>query len=137
MAFQSYAFQIGAFQYNTSAAPAPVPGQNSGGWFDRPYKGSRREQLETAKRAVEQLPQKIKTSIKKIARSDKKKYEREAALLSEINHIDSAFQLVYLDYLERLHADWVEREIARLFYEKQMALRARQNEEALILLLLL
>ena len=129
--FQTYAFQNYAFQ---TVDEIVVP--NSGGW-DRPYKGSRREQLETAKRAVEQLPQKIKTSIKKIARSDKKKDEREAALLAEIDHIDSAFQLVYLDYLERLHSDWLDREIARLLFEKQMALQMRQNEEALILLLLI
>ena len=137
MAFQSYAFQIGAFQYNTSGSVTPTPEHNTGGYFyDRPYRGSRREELENAKKAVNNLPHRLKQSIKRISKQDILKDEREAALLAEIDHIDHAFQLVYLGYLEQLHADWVEREIARLMLESKMAMALRQNEEALALLML-
>lgn len=142
MAFQSYAFQIGAFQYNTTGGSSTPTQHNTAGypprkkhdyWPDQPW----RHETEATKYAVENLPHKIKQAIKTIAKKDIKKNEREAALLAEIEHIDSAFQLLYLNYLELLHADWIERELARLFAEKQMALQIRQNEEALIFLLLL
>lgn len=138
MSFQPYAFQNYAFQtVESGGIPAPIPEHNSGGYFyDRPYKGSHREQLENAKKAVNNLPHKLQQSIKRISKQDILKDEREAALLAEIQHIDSAFQLVYLGYLEQLHADWVEREIARLMLERKMALALRQNEEALVLLML-
>jgi hypothetical protein len=136
MAFQAYAFQIGAFQYNTSGSVALVTSQPSGG-YTHWIPDTTRKRVKETQEAVNRLPNKIQKAIKRIAKQDILQDEREAALLLEIQHVDSAFQLVYLDYLERLHADWVEREIARLLYERKVALQIRQNEEALILLLLL
>ena len=138
MSFQPYAFQNYAFQtVDSGGTPVPVtPEHNTGGYFDRPYKNSYREQLETSRKAVERLPVKIRNTIKSLAKQDIGKDEREAALLAEIDHIDHSFQLVYLGYLEQLHANWVERELARLFLERKVAIQKRQNEEAIILLLL-
>jgi len=130
--FQPYAFQNYAFQ----TVDVIEPERNAGG-YSTWIPDTTRKQIKETREAVNRLPNKIQKAIKRISKQDILQDEREAALLLEIQHVDSAFQRLYLDYLERLHADWVEREIARLLYERKVALQIRQNEEALILLLLL